>query len=54
MYVWKFFNFIIIINFKKFIFKIFMILLKFNYDFILLKKLFIIKVLLCYNYCELL
>lgn len=38
MHVWKSLNFIIIINFKKFIFKIFMILPKFNYDFILLKK----------------
>lgn len=44
MHVWKSLNFIIIINFKKFIFKIFMILPKFNYDFILLKKLFTIKV----------
>lgn len=52
MHVWKSLNFNIIINFKKFIFKIFMILPKFNYDFILLKKLFTIKVLSCHNHCE--
>lgn len=52
MHVWKSLNFIIIINFKKFIFKIFMILPKFNYNFILLRKLFTIKVLSCHNHCE--
>lgn len=52
MYVWKSLNFIMIIHFKKFIFKIFMSLPKFKYNFILLKKLFTVKVLSCHNHCE--
>lgn len=52
MHVWKSLNFIMIIHFKKFIFKIFMSQPKFKYNFILLKKLFTVKVLSRHNHCE--